>query len=481
LTHNIQLIVPKLEPVNAPEEAMLRRELKIEQRAALEGKQNRPETKDVILDETQQAITDRCQDGVGTIRQWAVRQYKAISDQLTHADLTPEDLDLRELVTARDVELSKIEAEAKDELRRLRITERALLREQNLFQHLNNLSRSAYYPESRLFAISLLVTAVVLESILNAYLFAKANEFGLLGGWLQAFLVSATNVLAGVIFGLFVLRNLHHANVLRKAFAFIILPFGIAVLVIFNLCVAHYRDLLEINPDTALIESLDRVRASPFALTTLEALILLLIGLCVCIFSSWEGYNGLDDHYPGYGKVARRHKEALNAYNVKCDFVRKHMTKIYDDYIKAMNQKVSKVEEKAKICMSLFTQANVVTEQLVHSIDQCVRLQGRLLRLYRDTNRKVRTSPPPTYFDDFPEPVPTLVEMPVQIRQRRDEISVRLDQLRQQANTLKEAVPSEVDNRFKRFFQMIEDVERDADAVFQREEKYLARHLNKAT
>lgn len=188
------------------------------------------------------------------------------------------------------------------------------------------IQRAAIYPDSHIMHFSILAALVLFEGLANAYFFSTGSDLGLLGGWLQAITVSFTNVIAAFfLVGFLCLRHLMNP---KKLWFFIPaaigLPIAIAFIVILNLAAAHYRDLLELNAATlamggaditgAILAPLPAVFENPFGLQTLEAYLLLTLGLTFAAIAAFKGRT-FDDALPGYGVVQRNAERSARELN----------------------------------------------------------------------------------------------------------------------------------------------------------------------
>lgn len=188
------------------------------------------------------------------------------------------------------------------------------------------IDRAAIYPESHIMHFSILAGLVLFEGLANAYFFSTGSDLGLLGGWLQAITVSFTNVIAAFfLIGFLCLRHLMNP---KKLWFFIPaaigLPIAIAAIVILNLSAAHYRDMLELNAATlalggadvtgAILAPLPQVFENPFGLQTLEAYLLLILGLTFGAIAAFKGRT-FDDAIPGYGVVQRNAERSARELN----------------------------------------------------------------------------------------------------------------------------------------------------------------------
>lgn len=186
--------------------------------------------------------------------------------------------------------------------------------------------RSAIYPDSHILTFSVLAALVLFEGLANAYFFAGSSDLGLLGGWLQAITVSFVNVItAFFVIGYLCLRHLTNPQKRWSFFAAAAgLPIAIGFICVLNLAAAHYRDLLEVHAATLalggteitgeLIAPIQSVFSNPFSFQTLEAYLLLTLGLTFAIIAAYKGRT-FDDAIPGFGVVQRRAERSARELN----------------------------------------------------------------------------------------------------------------------------------------------------------------------
>jgi len=240
--------------------------------------------------------------------------------------------------------------------------EKSRLADLEHFKTENRLSRDAHYPSSPVLAFGILSILVLVEAGINGVLFADSSDQGLFGGWLEALVLSITNVGAAFLFGRMALPQMHRRGLLIKAGAAILCMAGCAALIAINLAGAHYRDfkaeaasadpLVSAAPKhqtaSALSgqkqapsgaplrkaqkpafadplpppqaqnaqmekakerEAITKFLAAPLAFDSFMSFFLFVIGLCGAAIAALDGYK-LDDPFPGYGK---RHRKFASA------------------------------------------------------------------------------------------------------------------------------------------------------------------------
>jgi hypothetical protein len=182
------------------------------------------------------------------------------------------------------------------------------------FRRVHDLRRPAIYPESRMLQAGLLVFAAGFEALFSAALFAETDEHGLMGGAMTALGLSAANVSLGFLAGFLGLRYLGHARMAPRILGGLALTILFALSASLNLFAAAWRDRLSAGDLTAL----DRLNdAQWFGLIAPQAVILLMLGAGVWVFSTLKGYSGFDDPYPDYGKLDRAVRDAAETVSAR--------------------------------------------------------------------------------------------------------------------------------------------------------------------
>ncbi len=218
-----------------------------------------------------------------------------------------------------------------------------LRKELDRFRQENNITkREAYYPKSYILHFAWIFVFIFLEALVNAYFFGQASSLGLLGGVFIGFITSFFNVVLSTIAG-FVLRYKNH--VVQKTRRIGLAIFTLLLLLIFfiHLFIAHYRELLQSNPDVEIGAVLNPMIHSPFALHDMESLILVSIGVLVTLFSIIKGMK-MDDKYPGYGVVYRQWKVSDNEFLDAKKQLRRLMRELYSVTIRKSDTLMENLE-----------------------------------------------------------------------------------------------------------------------------------------
>lgn len=275
-------------------------------------------------------------------------------------------------------------------------------RTRDQFQKENHLLRRPRYPESKAYHFSIILVLVIVECLANMYFFAQGNELGLLGGILQAALVSVANVGSAILVGYFVARWATHVNPQTRGLALAGVVAYVAVMVMFNLLAGHYRDLMS-SPNQSFDEAIPHMMRDPLALT-FHSVLLFVTGICASALGVYKGMT-VDDTYPGYGDLDRDCREAAASYEV----ARKEVQDVVLGRVDSIRHHSEQLRAKVKHnldtmdrCIDdLRSLGSTYRERVNRVASEC----RRHLKRYRDANVRIRDGidPPPPYFSEFPD------------------------------------------------------------------------------
>lgn len=377
-------------------------DLDIVDKAREAGGRDLPATGATALDATEQHICDRIARLRHDGRSAAEAQVLSLRSRFAEIDLRGHIRSIKELPNYIRIEVDQALKKHQQNLLGLRVEERRWKGSLSVFEDKNNLHNSpAEYPDSKLFHWAVVAAMVFTESVANSYFFAKGSDLGLIGGALQALLISAVNIGIALLAGNYLLRNLNHIDIARRMIAGAGLAVYVAFVVAFNLATAHYRALLETDPLTALLKTIPSLRRAPFSFDNFDATILLFIGILFAVAAMIKSYKA-DSPYPGHGPLTRRHKAAVDLYNDAKQEAHDEAHEI----IGTLSERADEILRQAK--RDAFEQP-VIIERLEHFVDEYGRYQSKLqdaqtalLKTYRERNVAVRSNKPPAYFSTFP-------------------------------------------------------------------------------
>jgi hypothetical protein len=366
-----------------------------------DGSGNIPAAGSIEIAETEARILYQAEEYLASVNDMATKEMTDIGRRIGECAVQREEA-FADLEAAADNEFQRYLLQAKPELKKLRVEERRQLRDLKLFKARNRLERLASYPESRWLHGALVALVICVECLANTYFFAAGSELGLLGGFFQALLISIGNVLASLLAGRYALTNLNHVNRLRVAAgaaSFCVWIVGVSA---YHLLVAHYRDMLAITPEGAILSAVNRFWSSPFHLESLDSVLVLVIGVVISIIALIDGYT-FDDSYPGYGKIDRKYQEKRRIYEAKEAEVRSRMAGSIEAAEKRLDARLKAYEEKDAKITDLLSGAASVVDHFDNIYSQVDDIVPAAVSKYRAANRKIRTAGEPPSFATMPK------------------------------------------------------------------------------
>lgn len=267
------------------------------------------------------------------------------------------------------------------------------------FKQRHQRSVDARYPQSRLLHYSVVAVLLLLESLLNGYFFARGSEFGLLGGVSQSITVAVLNILpAFFIAGLILMRYSGHVDFFKRNLARLVLLAYLGWIMLFNLGVAHYRDLLASRPDDALTQTLVELSGQPWVLADINSWLLFFIGVFFALVAVWDGYRS-DDPYPGYGSRQRWFLDLESYYTRECQRLGEQVAAVRGEYLEELQQLSAQAHDLYPHLFHLVEQKRALVQRHRHCLDDLQAAGDALVHRYRQANRQARSTPAPAFFE----------------------------------------------------------------------------------
>lgn len=431
-----------------------------------DGSRNYPEADSRQLAETENRIVYEVENYLKSVADMANKEFTDITREMEPLSLAGVEDDFIDLKLGAEKDFNRYSLKALPELKKLRVAERRELRNLKLFKEQNDLDRLAKYPPSRLLHIALLFLCLLAECGANMYYFSAGTDLGYLGGFFQAFGVSAGNIAISFTCGCLALTNMHHISKLRVFFGACGFGLWLGVIFVYHLLVAHYRDLLLIDPDNALLGAWDKFRAAPFGFESMESGVVLLIGLIISIAALLDGFK-YDDSYPGYGKHDRDYQEKADELDNAESAVRETMVSTITDAEKRINKRLSGYEEREKKLADLYTGAASVVEHFENIYQQVDEIVHSAVNTYREANLRVRTEEVPVSFSKMPI-VERLLRQEQYVRRLetlravKETTSTQLLFMRKSASAMLTALAEETENMGRKIEALNDEVDKKA-------------------
>jgi hypothetical protein len=322
-----------------------------------------------------------------------------------------------------------------------------------------------------------IVLAFVLESLFNGAIFAQANANGLEGGVVQANAFSAVNIIMGfLLLGFLAARYAGHAVIWKRVAGIAGVAFAIGTGIIFNLFVAHYREIIERIPldqldvlsKTSYADAASHMREHPFDFTTWQSIVLFVIGLAIFIVLAAKGYHA-DDTYPRYGHHDRTYKKALRAYEDAQAKVKKAVESVIDSAAADLKRRLTDEARAVEEARDIVAESEQAEHEAADSAADLARACTVNLRNYREANTYVRTLPAPAYFKEYPEFAIDLPELPI-IKAKFQDALDGLERNRGAANDVERHLNEVSTAELDAFLAYVEGIEKEAARRFEDEQ-----------
>jgi len=321
-----------------------------------------------------------------------------IAQGIATIDVEAEKAELDNAVNRIEAELKKEYESRAEELEEVKKEAQVRQDDVDKFKKEHKLKLEASYKDSYVWTIAAILAALIIETTLNSSLLAEASDFGLFGGASQAIIISIINISIGLAVGMFAWPKTNHIDRIQSTLGYISLIIGTASVLVFNLLIGHYREVLIKNPDDSGVAAVKQFSEGIFSLTEIESIFLVVIGLLVAGLSFWKGMTQ-NDSYPGYTQISKQREmareqlydskeealEELNAINEECeDGLRKLLKKVTVDYSRC-----------TALC-STFEQQRKLYDGYLADLAQTGEIA---VSRYRQINRSHRNDDAPAYFD----------------------------------------------------------------------------------
>lgn len=390
-------------------------ELDIEARAKENGQLNLPSTDSDVEDAAELDILAEIKRQASKAREEYHSQMELYDDRARPAFAGDE---ITLIDAAGESALSDFKVLAVNDFSQLfntRLEAEGRKREFDEFRKTHNLVRLPNVVSSRewWFRGLLLAIFVVLESTLNGLFFAKGSETGLIGGIVQAFVLSILNVGAAVLYARYCLPLVVHTRPIIRTAGGITTVFYALWAIGINLLIGHFRDLFTQNAgEVKVTDLLSRVwNASLFLPADAQSLLLVALGVLLSLVSLIDA-AGMDDLYPGYGSVGKRRADAVSDYVDRKSRCLADLTQRKDSAIEDMSRVINLMKNtEFEFRMAIEGRKRLhqnYRAYLSHLSESYV----RLLQLYRESNTRARSTQPPARFKRVSIPKDFLSEPP---------------------------------------------------------------------
>jgi hypothetical protein len=375
------------------------RDMHLGETGAERGADNRPDTAAAVLDDVEHRIVENTESHKQAAHSIYLEQLHIYDARLAALNFEERFAIIRQAAPEAVGDFGAEAGQGRDELFELRRRLNESEAEREDFRKRHRIARPARLPtpSKMLLKIGFLAVLFVIEVAVNGGFLSRSNEGGILGGLSVAFVFAAFNILVSYLFGLVPIRLINHRNLLLKFIGLLSLIVYLALALLLNFALAHVR---EIPPEVLDVdrEALRRLVETPFVLHELQSWLLVGIGLVFSIISMVDGLMTYDP-YIGYTALERRWQSASERYRNAKDELIERLRDIRDDAAGAMNDAERDLAVRRSEYDSLIVNRGRLSQKFVDHQAQIERATNALLQIYREANRKRRSTPAPAHFD----------------------------------------------------------------------------------
>jgi hypothetical protein len=279
---------------------------------------------------------------------------------------------------------------------------------------LDRLPKVVSKPERAFLAIVIGIF-IVLESVLNGLFFAEGSEAGLIGGFVQAAVLSLLNIGGAILFAAYGLPLLIYRSFAVKVIGFAALLAYVAWLLGLNLAIAHFRDnYIASAGDVSAALLWQNFIQAPLVLSDAQSWLLALLGVGFSL-SALISASNLDDRYLFYGDIGRAREEAFKHFNDEKTIALEGFMQRRDEAVEQMTQVISALRRQEYDKRLAIDGRNRLHRDFCAYLDHLATVHQRLVTKYREANEDARTAPAPHYFREAPKRLKALEAPPLTI------------------------------------------------------------------
>jgi multisubunit Na+/H+ antiporter MnhB subunit len=466
--------IPDADPYR-PRFEELSKDLQIVETARRQAVSNLPLTTDKDLDELQSRILAAGDHGTGVLVAFAKNEIAKAQADIDRLKPTAFNAALEQADIARAIADEK--QQAKDQLDETHRKRQRAWREREVFKIDNGLSRSATYSRDiTLFVVTMLALAVV-EAAANMFIFQDATDGGLTGGFMLAIGIGAVNIGIGWCTGFFG-RRILHIDRRKRADGWIVIGFGAMAVFALNLVVAHFRESIEtLSPGASPSVDFSIILRPTewFGFTSILPFILFAAGILFSVVAVMKGSGGRgspNDRYPGFASIDRVFAEADEKLAESREAFKIKIRHAYDAQRLRLRERHCIDEENLTQIRNIGAHASRLAHDVQASNIAWLDVTTTLLKRYRHENLKIRTTPPPVYFFNYPnfEELRTRLVGDDAIRAGVNECQRIFDGNVAELAALEEKLAHEQTVEIEKFLDYIKESERRAENQIVRED-----------
>ena len=377
------------------------KELNLEKIGAEKGTKNQPSADSQIPDEIESQIQERIEAAKSTANEAAENEILIYNERISNLDFEGHFSELRQ---AGPLAISDIQSQIQRGLNEMNTRRRKLLdveKEFSYFRSYNGLEyRTAKLttPTGTFLRFLIILIMIVLETYFNGTYLAKGSTQGLIGGIFEAASFALLNIGFSIILTLYMIKQIVRNGLIWKLIGVVGILAWLAVVLVINLGLAHYREVAATFAEGAGSDILVRIVENPFGLVELESWMLFAIGVLFATVTLVDIIT-FSDIYPGYTKRQMRWDEEHEEYKDEFDSLIQELDDIKEDYNDNLKTIGNALSSRQRELDNIMSGRNRLASLYAAHHEQLQRAANSLFSYYFEANRASRTTPVPERFN----------------------------------------------------------------------------------
>jgi hypothetical protein len=374
-------------------------ELQLVERGNERGLQNRPTADAQTMDDVEHQIIERIEAHKRDAHAIYLDHLHTYDDRVTALSFEERFAIIQQ---AAPEAVGDFRAEAtvgRDELfaLRRRLNESEIERERFRTRHRIERPARLTSPGKIILKVGVLAILFIIEVMINGSFLAKANVGGLLGGAAQAVTFAALNIIASFFWGMVLIRLVNRRNYFLKLLGVLSFLAYLVFAIALNLTLSHLREIPPTINGEVGQEVLHRLITAPYALTDINSWVFFSIGFIFSLIAMADGLLFFDP-YIGYAGLERRWIEASKQFAKARSELIERLRDIREDSTEAMNGAARDLSVRRSEYDSLLQGRGRLAQRFSQNQNQIEQACRALLEIYREANRRARSTAAPDYF-----------------------------------------------------------------------------------
>lgn len=411
------LLAPMDDPFIQIDTAATSERLRLRERGAEQGALDQPPTDMRTLDAVEAEIVAHVHEHYARAQSDAANSIRTYDGRMAELALLQS---VSQIGVSARTAVSDFRSVVADALDRLANSGDAIARsyaELREFRGRHGIRRPAHRASTGLAGTGYVLLTWLGETLINSLLLRQNDAMGLVGGIFAAGTIGFINIGISALVGRLIWPLTQHRSAALKTLGWGSVAVWLAFIALWNWVAAHYRDAKVKGIEMPEAEAL---RLMYGGLDSINSWALFLAGFVFAVLAARSAFR-MDDPYPGYGPVSRRHDERCDSYAYDVADSRQKLKVVRDDAIDGALGVRAELDRQHAERGQILAARSAFVRRFEEYSTQLEVITNALLQEYRTSNRAARTTPAPeTFSSRWPLPRTTLPPPPEKVVSEKD-------------------------------------------------------------